>query len=60
MGSPIFYLGKLMTLMTNEIVEQLPPEVKKAVIKEYLQTTYYWSVGLLSFIVGVLLALLIK
>jgi hypothetical protein len=60
MGSSIFYLGELMTLMTNEIVEQLPPEVKKAVIKEYLQTTYYWSVGLLSFIVGVLLALLIK
>jgi bifunctional DNase/RNase len=49
-----------MKLMTREIVEQLPPEVKKAVIKEYLQTTYYWSVGLLSFIVGVLLALLIK
>jgi len=60
MGSSIFYLGKLMTLMKNEIVEQLPPEVKKAVIKEYLQTTYYWSVGLFSFLVGVMLALLIK
>lgn len=60
MGSSIFYLGELMTLMTNEIAEQLPEEVKKAVIKEYLQTTYYWSVGLFSFIVGVLLALLIK
>jgi mannose-1-phosphate guanylyltransferase len=46
--------------MTNEIVEQLPEEVKKAVIKEYLQTTYYWSVGLFSFLAGVLLALLIK
>lgn len=49
-----------MNLMTKEIVEKLPLEVKKAVIKEYLQTTYYWSVGLFSFIVGVLLALLIK
>lgn len=60
MESSILYLGELMTLMTNEIVEQLPPEVKKAVIKEYLQTTYYWSVGLFSFLVGVMLALLIK
>lgn len=49
-----------MTLMTNEIVEKLSPEVKKAVIKEYLQTTYYWSVGLFSFLFGVMLALLIK
>jgi hypothetical protein len=49
-----------MKLMTREIVEQLPKEVKMAVIKEYLQTTYYWAVGLFSFLVGVLLALLIK
>ena len=49
-----------MKLMTKEIVEQLPEEIKKAVIKEYLQTTYYLSVGLFSFLVGVLLALLIK
>lgn len=60
MGTPIFGLGEVMKLMTKEIVEQLPPEVKRAVIKEYLQTTYYWSVGFFSFIVGVLLALLIK
>jgi bifunctional DNase/RNase len=46
--------------MTKEIVEELPLEVKKAIIKDYLQTTYYWSVGLFSFIVGMLLALLIK
>jgi len=49
-----------MKLMTREIVEQLPPEVKKTIIKDYLQTTYYWSVGLFSFLVGVMLALLIK
>jgi bifunctional DNase/RNase len=49
-----------MKLMTREIVEQLPSEVKKAIIKDYLQTTYYWSVGLFSFLVGVMLALLIK
>lgn len=60
MGTSILDLGEVMKLMTKEIVEQLPEEVKKAVIKEYLQTTYYWSVGLFSFIVGVLLALLIK
>ena len=60
MGRSILYLGEVMELMTKEIVEQLPSEVKKAVIKEYLQTTYYWSVGLFSFIVGALLALLIK
>ena len=60
MGTSILDLGEVMNLMTKEIVEKLPLEVKKAVIKEYLQTTYYWSVGLFSFIVGVLLALLIK
>jgi hypothetical protein len=46
--------------MTQEIVDNLPREVKKAVIKEYLQTTYYWSVGLFSFLIGVFSTLLIK
>jgi hypothetical protein len=49
-----------MSLMTQEIVDNLPREVKKAVIKEYLQTTYYWSVGLFSFLIGVFSTLLIK
>lgn len=46
--------------MTKEVVEKLPEEVKRLVIKEYLQTTYYWTVGIFSFLVGILLSLLIK
>lgn len=37
----------------------VPTEVVKDIILTYLRTTYYWSIGLLSLIVGILLGVII-
>ena len=60
MGPPIFYLGELMNSRLKDMIDKLPDEVKHAVIKEYLQKTYYWSVGIFSFLIGTLFGILIK
>lgn len=43
-----------------EMLEKLPDEIKHAVIREYLQKTYYWSVGIFCFIIGLLIGSSIK
>jgi hypothetical protein len=37
---------------------ELPKELVKEVVRDYLGTTYYWSIGLLACIIGFLLGLL--
>lgn len=37
----------------------IPKEVVKDVILSYMKTTYYWSVGIFSFIIGILLGVII-
>jgi hypothetical protein len=37
----------------------VPTEVVKDIILEYLRKTYYWSVGLFSLIIGILLGIII-
>ncbi len=36
----------------------IPTEVTKDIIREYLQKTYYWSVGLACFIIGFLIGVI--
>lgn len=35
-------------------------EVKDAIVKEYMTRHYYWTVGILSFLVGTFFGILIK
>lgn len=49
-----------MNSRMREMLDKLPDEVKRAIIKEYLQKTYYWSVGLSCFIIGLLIGSMIK
>jgi hypothetical protein len=37
----------------------IPSEVVREIILNYMKTTYYWSVGILSFVVGILLGVII-
>ena len=60
MGPSILYLGELMNSRMIEMLEKLPDEIKHAVIREYLQKTYYWSVGIFCFIIGLLIGSSIK
>lgn len=39
---------------------EVPKYVVKDIIIEYLRSTYYWSVGLFCFIIGVLLGVLVS
>jgi hypothetical protein len=49
-----------MNSRLKDMIDKLPDEVKHAVIKEYLQKTYYWSVGIFSFLIGTLFGILIN
>lgn len=37
----------------------IPGEVVKEIILNYMKTTYYWSVGLMAFIIGILIGVII-
>lgn len=36
----------------------IPNEITKDIIKNYLQTTYYWAVGIFCLIIGFLLGVI--
>ncbi len=47
--------------LDNEGYEiEVPTEVVKDILLDYFKNTYYWTVGLLSFVIGILLGVLIS
>ncbi len=41
-------------------LKKIPNELKHQIIKEHMRTYYHWTVGLGSFIIGMLVGILIK
>jgi len=37
----------------------IPPDIIKDVILQHVKTTFYWSVGLFSLIIGILIGIII-
>lgn len=47
--------------LDNEGYEiEIPKEVVKDIIIDHLRSTYYWSVGIFCFVIGMLLGVLIS
>ena len=41
-------------------LKKIPDDLKNHIIKEHMKTYYHWTVGIGSFIIGMLLGILIK
>lgn len=44
-------------LLHKETFVEIPNEVKLKIIRDYLSRTYYWTIGILSFIIGLLVGI---
>jgi hypothetical protein len=41
-------------------LKKIPDEIKHVIIKDYMKTYYHWTVGMLCFIIGMLLGILVS
>jgi hypothetical protein len=41
-------------------LKQISKDLKRYIIKEHMKTYYHWTVGLLSFVIGVLVGVIIS
>jgi hypothetical protein len=41
-------------------LKKIPDELKHVIIKDYMKTYYHWTVGMLCFIIGMLLGILVS
>jgi hypothetical protein len=47
-------------MVNNEELNKVSKEVKRYIVKEYMRTSYHWTVGILSFLAGTFFGMLIK
>ena len=47
-------------MINYDKLKNIPDELKNIIIKEHMKTYYHWTVGIGSFIIGMLVGLLIK
>jgi hypothetical protein len=47
-------------VVDQDDLKKISKELKRYIIKEHMKTYYHWTVGLGSFIIGMLVGLLIK
>ena len=47
-------------MVDQDDLKKISKELKRYIIKEHMKTYYHWTVGLGSFIIGMLVGLLIK
>lgn len=47
-------------MIDRDKLKKIPTDVKLYIIKEHMTRQYYWTVGILSFLIGTFFGMLIK
>ena len=47
-------------MIDRDKLNKIPEDIKLYIIKEHIKTQYYWTVGILSFLIGTFFGVLIK
>jgi hypothetical protein len=47
-------------MLDNEEFKKISKDLKRYIIKEHMKTYYHWTVGILCFIIGMLLGILVS
>jgi hypothetical protein len=47
-------------MVDNEDFKKISKDLKRYIIKEHMKTYYHWTVGILCFIIGMLLGILVS